>query len=503
MVPRETRPSKETGKQSRRGRARQPLLTPMSAEERSVIDKISECPILRVPIARLRPAPGHARIHSDAKLTALGAAIRRFRFVEPIIIDSSDTIISGVARWIACREMGVTEVPVIAVSHLSDAEVRALRIAEGRFPEWATWDREQLRIELPAIIAELPDLRMEEIGFTVQDVDRLIAPAGMQGPDPADEVPEVDSSVPPVSQIGDLWQLGEHLVLCANALEATSYDRLLGSSAVRLVLTDPPYNVPVNGHVTKRIGKFKEFDFASGEMTPEQYGNFLRQLNRQVAQVSAAGAIGFFFIDWRHARIMQEAADGIFHEFKNHIVWVKDAPALGSFYRSQHEFVLVFKIADGQHINNFSLGQHGRTRSNVWQYAGMSSFGAGRDEALALHATPKPVAMLMDAILDCSAPGDLVLDPFGGSGSTLIAAERVHRRARLIEISPLYVDTIIRRWEQWSGGTALLTDTNGTFAEVAKRRGEGDGIIQPPAAERAAVPRACDEDDMDEGGTND
>ena len=233
-----------------------------------------------------------------------------------------------------------------------------------------------------------------------------------------------------------------------------------------MVLTDPPYNVPINGHVTKRVGRFDEFAMASGEMTDDQFYEFLRKANVQIARVSVPGAIGYLFIDWRHARIMQQAADGVFFEFKNHIVWVKDAPALGTFYRSQHEFVLVFKIAEGEHINNFALGQHGRTRSNVWQYAGMSSFGTGRDEALELHATPKPVAMLVDAILDCSNPSDLVLDPFGGSGSTLVAAQRAHRRARLIEISPTYVDTIVRRWERFTGEQAVLLATNETFAEV-------------------------------------
>jgi DNA modification methylase len=447
-------------------------VVPLSPEERSVLDKVSACPIVRVPIQRLRPSTGHARLHSDAKIIGLVAAIRRFGFVEPILVDQDFTIISGMARWMACQAMGVAEVPVIVISHLSAVEVRALRIALGRFPEWATWDHDQLRVELPAIVADLPDLSMQEIGFTVQEVDRLIAPPSEQDQDPADEVPDADNNMSVISREGDLWRLGQHLVLCGDALKAESYDRLLGSTAVRMVLTDPPYNVPINGHVTKRIGKFDEFAMASGEMSNDQFREFLRKAYLQIARAAVPGAIAYFFIDWRHARVMQEAADGVFFEFKNHIVWVKDAPTLGAFYRSQHEFVLVFKIADGKHINNFALGQHGRTRSNVWQYAGMSSFGSGRDEALELHATPKPVAMLVDAILDCSNPGDLVLDPFGGSGSTLIAAQRAHRRARLIEISPTYVDTIVRRWEHFTGEQAVLVDTNQTFAEITRRRVE-------------------------------
>jgi DNA modification methylase len=467
MVRRGTKPSKGVANKSHRT-----SVVPLSPEERSVLDKVSACPIVRVPIQRLRPSTGHARLHSEAKIVGLVAAIRRFGFFEPLLVDQDGTIVSGVARWMAGQEIGLTEVPVIVISHLSAAEVRALTIAVGRFPEWATWDQDQLRVELPAIVADLPDLSMEQIGFTVQEVDRLIAPPSEQDRDPADEIPDADNSTVVISRVGDLWRLGQHLVLCGDALESESYDRLLGSTAVRMVLTDPPYNVRINGHVTKRVGKFDEFVMASGEMTNDQFCDFLRKANVQIARVSVPGAIAYFFIDWRHARIMQEAADGVFFEFKNHIVWVKDAPALGTFYRSQHEFVLVFKIANGKHINNFALGQHGRTRSNVWQYPGMSSFGSGRDQALELHATPKPVAMLVDAILDCSNPGDLVLDLFGGSGSTLIAAQRAHRRARLIEISPTYVDTIVRRWEQFTGEQAVLVDSNQTFAEVTRHRVE-------------------------------
>lgn len=450
-------------------KAGQTNVQPLTSDERAILEKVSACQVSRWRLEHLRPSPRHAREHSEAKITALAAAIRRFRSIEPLLIEEDGTIISGVARWQACRELGIVDVPCIVVSDLTAAEIRAFRIAVGAFPQWATWDKEQLRIELPELIVELPDLTMQEIGLSVPVVDGWLAPPPRQH-DPADEIPEADGRAPPISQPGDLWVVGAHLVLCGDALQGSSYDRLLGNMAVRLTVADPPYNVRVNGHVTKRIGRFDEFAMASGEMDEAEFRGFLKTAFGHVASVSAAGAIGFFFIDWRHARLMQEAADGTFHEFKNHIVWVKDAPALGSFYRSQHEFVLAYKITEGKHVNNFSLGQHGRTRSNTWHYAGLSSFGAGRDAALALHATPKPVAMLVDAILDCSSPGDLVLDPFGGSGSTLIAAERAHRRARLVEISPAYVDTIVRRWEQFTGEQAVLHETGRTFTEVVRER---------------------------------
>jgi DNA modification methylase len=461
-----------------RGKSRQELqrvgktaLAPFSDEEHALIGKVNGSPVSWVPIDCLKQNPRHARLHSESKITALAGSIRRSRVIEPLLVQPDHTIISGHARAEALRRLRITEAPVRVLAHLADAEVRALAIALNRFPEWGTWDREQLRIELPEIIAELPDLAMEEIGFSVQEADRFLAPdKGEGGKDPADDLPPISDAQPTVSRSGDLWRLGQNLLLCGNALETACYDRLLGSKAVRLVLTDPPYNVRINGNVTKRIGRFAEFAMGAGELTNEQFRAFLHTAFKAIARASTAGAIGLFFIDWRHVRVMQEAADGVFHELKNHIVWVKDSFGLGSFYRSQHESVLAYKIAAGQHVNNFELGQHGRTRTNVWQYAGMNSGGAGRDEALAMHATPKPVAMLVDAILDCSNPGDLVLDPFGGSGSTLIAAERSHRRARVMEIDPVYVDTTIRRWEQWTGEEAVLDGTNQSFAVVARAR---------------------------------
>lgn len=457
-----------------------------AAAKHSTIDRLMGCSIKRVPIEQLRVAERHARRHSSAKVNALAASIRRFGTVEPLLIEQDGTIISGVARWLALRALGVFHVPTITVSHLSKAEVRALRIAVGRFPDWADWDRDQLRIELPEIIAELPDLAMEEIGFSVPEADAIIfSSAPEREPDPADEIPVAEAAVPIVSRLGDLWQLGEHRLFCGDALDSASYDQLLDNKAIRLLLTDPPYNVPINGHVTKRRGRFAEFAMASGELTEKEFGAFLNTAFRRIEKVSTAGAIGYIFIDWRHALTMQEAASGVFCELKNHIVWVKDAPALGTFYRSQHEFLLVYKIAKGKHVNNFELGQHGRTRSNVWNYPGMSSFGAGRNEALGLHATPKPVAMLIDAILDCSNPSDLVLDPFGGSGSTLIAAERTHRRARLIEISPTYVDTIIRRWQKLTGDEARLAHTGQTFAATASERCGGDVTSDAAVATRS------------------
>jgi DNA modification methylase len=493
MALRGMRPPKGTAKEGDTGDLR-----PLSENELARFDKAQKVPVIWRPIDQLRPSPRHARIHSEQKVAGLAAGVRRTGVLEPIYIDKDGEIISGVARWLVGQKLGLAKVPTVSVEHLPPAEVRALRIGMGRFPEWAEWDLGRLRVEVPEIIVELPDLAMEEIGFTVADVDRLIAASEQDDTDPADDIPPMPETAA-VSRPGDVWQLDRHLILCGDALAEDSYDRLLGNTAVRLVLTDPPYNVPVNGHVTRRIGKFEEFAMASGELSEDEYLEFLGTAFRQIARVASSGTIGYVFIDWRHARLMQEAADGIWFELKNHVVWVKDSPGLGSFYRSQHEFVLVYKIANGKHINNFELGQHGRTRTNVWHYAGMSGFGAGRDEALQMHVTPKPVGMLVEAILDCSNPGDLVLDPFGGSGSTLIAAERAHRRARLIEINPLYVDTIVRRWQDFTGQQAVLRDTNQTFGEVARYRAEPiAGSTDQDDQPRMLEARSVDQDAADE-----
>jgi DNA modification methylase len=465
MVRQELKPS-GSGKNRRAARA------PLSPAEHALMERVSARPIMRVPIDRLRPSPGHARRHSKAKIRALAASIRRFEILEPILVDRDFTIISGVARWLACQQLGIAEIPVLSDEHLQPVEIRALRIAMGRFPEWAHWDHEQLRIELPAIAAELPDLTLTEIGFSVQDVNRLTAIPSKHGVDPADEIPPA-SSTPPITRAGDLWQLGQNLALCGDPLAVESYERILGSTAVRLVLTDPPYRAPIDGPVGVQAGKLAGIEMGSAELAPEHLREFWRNIFRQIARVSIDGAIGYFFVDWRHAALMQEAAGNVLFELENHVVWVKDGCELGSFYGNQHEFVLVYKIADGKCVSNFARTHFGRTRSDVWRYAELNSVDVARGEALGLRFAPKPIAMLVETILDRSNPGDLILDPFGGLGSTLIASERAHRRARLIEINPTCVDAIVRRWERFCGSQAILVGSSQTFSDVADVRARG------------------------------
>jgi DNA modification methylase len=284
-----------------------------------------------------------------------------------------------------------------------------------------------------------------------------------EGDDPANTLPPV-LDTPAVSRLGDTWHLGEHRLYCGDALEKSSYEILLANDRAHMVFTDPPYNVPIDGHVGGRGAiKHREFVMASGEMTNQEFRDFLAASCSQIKSFVHDGALGFVCMNWRHAAQLLDAASAL--ELKNICVWVKNNGGMGSLYRSQHEFVFVYKFGTANHINNVELGKHGRNRTNVWEYRGVNSFGADRDELLRAHPTVKPVALVADAIKDCTNRGDLILDPFGGSGTTTIAAQKTKRRAALIEIDPLYVDVIIRRWQAYTGSVAILAATGERFCD--------------------------------------
>jgi len=271
--------------------------------------------------------------------------------------------------------------------------------------------------------------------------------------------------------MGDLWKLGRHKLICGDTRNTADLDQLLGNERADLVFTDPPYNVAIDGNVCG-LGavKHREFAFASGEMSPEQFTAFLTETLGNIAQRMRNGAIAFVCMDWRHMEELLRAGGAAFSELKNLVVWNKTNGGMGTFYRSKHELVFTFKVGDAPHTNTFGLGDGGRYRTNVWDYAGITSMGANRSEELAMHPTVKPVALIADAIRDCSRRGEIVLDGFGGSGSTLIAAEKSGRNARLIEYDPRYCDTIVRRWENLTGKRATLAATGQPFEDVAEER---------------------------------
>ena len=426
-----------------------------------------------LPIAALTLRKRNPRTHSDDQLKQIARSIERFGFTNLVLIDEQAGIVAGHGRVEAAKRIGMDKVPCVKLAEMSEAEIRAYVIADNRLAENAGWDREILAAEF-AYLAELDievDLDLTITGFDLPEIDilldeRAVAAASVE----AEESLELDLARTPVTRLDDVWQIGEHRLVCGDALDAKSYETLLGDERAQMVFTDPPYNVPIAGHVSG-LGKPKhrEFAMASGEMSRDEFTRFLSGAFDELAQHTDDGAIHFICMDWRHMAEVLQAADGIYTDLKNLCVWAKTNGGMGSLYRSQHELVFVFKSGEAAHINNVELGKHGRNRTNVWSYAGVNTFGGGRDE-LALHPTIKPIDLVADAIRDCSHRGGIILDPFAGSGSTLIAAHTTGRIGRAIELDPIYCDVIIERMKARCGLEAVLEATGESFAEAMQSR---------------------------------
>ena len=422
--------------------------------------------------AELKPRATNPRTHTKKQIQQIAASIKEFGFINPVLIDGAGGIIAGHGRVEAAKLIGMSDIPTVCVDHLTPAQIRAYVIADNKLAENAGWDRALLALELEELSVDL-NFDVTITGFDTAESDLLIQELHEGAPDEADEIPEVDRSMPAVSRRGDLWRIGEHALLCGDALGKDNYNKLLGAEKAQMVFTDPPYNVAIAGNVSG-LGKIthREFAMASGEMSAEEFTKFLEVAFIRLAEFSINGSLHFVCMDWRHMRELLDAAAKPYRELKNLCVWSKTNAGMGSLYRSQHELVFVFKNGSAAHINNVELGRYGRNRSNVWNYAGLNSFGNDRDTELTMHPTVKPVALVADAILDCSKRGGIVLDAFAGSGSTLIAAEKTGRRGCGIEIDPYYVDTIIRRFEAVHGLKAVHAGSNLDFAGVSRRRSE-------------------------------
>jgi DNA modification methylase len=427
--------------------------------------------IIERPVTSLKPYTRNARTHSKKQIKQIASSIERFGFVNPVLVGNDDNIIAGHGRVEAAKLLGFKTVPTLEISHLSDAERRAYIVADNKLALNAGWDNELLSLELQGLLDD--DFDLELTGFSIAEIDFIIEDAAGANPntgDPADdEVPVIDG--PAITRMSDVWLLGRHKLTCGDAQDDQSFRRLMGNEQVDLLFTDPPYNVKIDGNVCG-LGsiKHREFAFACGEMSEEEFTGFLSITLGNANSVMRDGAIAYVCMDWRHMGEMLAAGKSAFTELKNLVVWNKTNGGMGAFYRSKHELVFVFKKGTAPHTNSFGLGETGRYRTNVWDYAGISSISASRGDELAMHPTVKPVVMIADAIKDCSRRGEIILDCFGGSGSTLIAAEKTGRCARLIEYDPLYCDTIIKRWEQHSGKRAVLADTGQAFEEVSGMR---------------------------------
>ena len=437
-------------------------------------------------ISSLKPYGRNARTHSAKQIAQIAASIKAFGFNNPVLIDMQGGIIAGHGRVEAAKKLGRLTVPCVRLDHLDDAAKRAYLLADNKLAEKAGWDPEILKIELQHLSSLDLDFDVTITGFEMAEIDVLLGDA-VPNADPADDVPEMEQG-PAVTRLGDIWQIGGHRLICGDSTDAVTYARLLDGNAAQLFFTDPPYNVKIDGHVCGLGGvKHREFAMASGEMSTVEFTDFLAKVFANLADHSINGAINFICMDWRHMSEVLAAATPAYTELKNLCVWAKTNGGMGSLYRSQHELVFVFKNGRAPHINNVELGVHGRYRTNVWSYAGVNSFGASRDADLAMHPTVKPVALVADAILDCSKRKGIVLDAFAGSGTTLVAAERTGRRGYGIELDPPYCDVIVRRLAKISGVEAIHVETGKSLTKMAAERAEFVASInaEPPVVEVA------------------
>jgi DNA modification methylase len=419
----------------------------------------------------LKPRTTNPRTHSKKQIAQIASAIRRFGFTNPVLVDDANGIVAGHGRVQGAKAAGLVQVPTVRLSDMSEAEIRAYVIADNRLAENAGWDRALLGLELQYLTELEIDFDVTVTGFELPEIDLLIGELSLTANDndAADAVIEVAPG-PAVTRPGDVWSIGSHRLICGDSTKAETYQQLLGDVRAEMVFTDPPYNVPISGHVGG-LGtiQHREFAMASGEMSKAEFTAFLQSVFGHLATYSVDGAVHFQCMDWRHCPEIMAAGAAAYTELKNICVWAKNNGGMGSLYRSQHEFVFVFKSGTASHINNVELGKYGRYRTNVWSYAGVNSFGGDRAD-LSLHPTVKPVAMVADAIRDCSHRKGIVLDAFVGSGTTLIAAEKTGRRGYGIEIDPAYCDVAIRRLRAVCGLEAVLEATGQRIGEVEAAR---------------------------------
>ncbi len=426
--------------------------------------------LFQLPIGDIFPDPRNPRKHPRVQVRKIADSIATFGFNAPILVDKRMQIVAGHGRFEAARLLGLNKVPAIKLEHLSEIEARAYMLADNKLSDLSSWDDAGLALHLKELSELALDFDLEAVGFDLPEVDvRIQSLDSSETTDRADEFKM--AAGPAISTPGDLWRLGEHRLYCGDARDAETYERLLGGDRAAVVFTDPPYNVRIDGHVCGGGAiKRREFAMASGEMSPEAFTTFLAGTLDLARLHSLPGAMIFTCMDWRHISELLAAAQTSGCEMLNLCVWVKTNGGMGSLYRSRHELVFVFRNGPEAHLNNVQLGRFGRNRTNVWNYPGVNSFGRnGGNDDLALHPTVKPIRLVADALLDATRPKDIVLDPYLGSGTTLLAAERTDRRCCGNELDPLFVDTTILRWQRLTGQEARHISGR-TFGEMAATR---------------------------------
>jgi DNA modification methylase len=450
----------------RRGSAAR-LAAPGAAPRALRNDVLPTLEIVYVPLEDLRSPARKVRKIDPAHARDVAGVMSELGFCVPVLVGKSNVVIDGEVRLEAAKLLGLRRAPCVRIDHLSDEEQRLLRLAANRLGENGEWNLDELKIEFEELI--LADASIEISGFSLDEIDQIVIgddlDAAVQGP------LEPGPGSVAVARLGDVFELGSHRLVCGSATDPETLHRLIqGDPPARLVLTDEPYNVPIAGHVTG--GGHREFAMASGEMTDAEFLAFNEAWMTAVLPFLCDGGVCGTFIDWRGLPTVNSAAARVGLVPLNLIVWAKTNAGMGSLYRSQHELLPLFKSGSAPHVNNVELGKRGRWRSNVWTYPGASSLGSDARRGLQDHPTVKPTAMLEDALLDLTNRGDIVIDPFLGSGSTLIAADKTGRVCRGVELDPLYVDVIVRRYQAATGCLAVLTETGEKFEAVAARRAQ-------------------------------
>ncbi len=400
------------------------------------------------------------RQHPKDQLKKIAEIVKTYGIVLPILIDSKDYVVDGWGFVLVARELGLQEIPVVCNSDLSETQLRALRIALNKVSELSSWNDAELKLEIEEILQIDPGL---PLAIDNPTLDMIL---DGNGADEEDECPVTPMKRETISRLGDQFQCGEHIIRCGNALNADDYASLLGAGPANMMFADGPYNVPIAGHVTRsKSAQAHDFPMGKGELSPAKFEAFLTTAFGLAAKHLRNGAISFVCIDWRGLSVTLAAGNAVFSKLLNLCVWHKPNAGMGSLYRSQHELVLVYKLGTEPHTNNVHLGRYGRNRTNVWSYISQNILSGSSKGKLALHPTVKPVAMIADAIRDCSNRGDIILDPFGGSGTTMIAAEKTGRRARLLELNPIYVDVAIQRWQRLTGQTSYHAETGRPYGD--------------------------------------
>jgi DNA modification methylase len=456
---------------SRRRRDQQERLATASAQRPWRNDVLPRLELSYIPIDALRPSPRKVRKLDPIHIREVAASIGALGFCVPILVGRDNEIIHGEVSFEAGKQLGLDQLPCVRIGHLNPEEQRVLRLAVNRLAEKGEWNLDALKIEFDELI--LLDTPIEITGFSPAEIDQVILGDAGEGLEQGPVEPEPCAIA--IARIGDIFQLGPHRVACGDATDPTVLARLLeGDDLVSLVLTDEPYNVKIAGNVTG--GDHREFAMASGEMTDAEFLAFNEAWVAAVLPYLCDGGILGTFIDWRSLPTVHSAAAKLGLVPLNLIVWAKTNAGMGSLYRSQHELLPLFKKGSAPHVNNVELGKRGRWRSNVWTYPGASSLGSDARRGLKDHPTVKPIAMLEDALLDLTNRGDLVIDPFLGSGSTLIAADATGRICRGIELDPLYVDVIVRRFKAAARAPVVLVETGETFEALAARRTEAASL---------------------------